>query len=203
MYLFSFFFVCVCVLCCCCCCLFSFCYLSWIFFGCLLSFLFCLYFPSFFSGHSLWLVGPCVLWAVSPGPPGWEHQVQETKQPKYSQDRLRGSVYSEVSIQRPSALPRPPDGARGTETLSNSSETTQPGKGKAWGSSPQAHSSFQHGNRPEGARTTATLCPEDLCASGRSRGWVLGAADHPLLGHPGLPAWPCRGPWGFHMLQGD
>ena len=85
MYLFSFFFVCVCVLCCCCCCLFSFCYLSWIFFGCLLSFLFCLYFPSFFSGHSLWLVGPCVLWAVSPGPPGWEHQVQETKQPKYSQ----------------------------------------------------------------------------------------------------------------------
>lgn len=76
-------------------------------------------------------------------------------------DRPRGSVYSEVSIQRPSALPRPPDGARGTETLSNSSETTQPGGGRAGGSNPQAHSSFQHRNRPEGARMTVTSCPED------------------------------------------
>lgn len=78
----------------------------------------------------------------------------------------------------PQLLPRPPDGAIGTERLSNFSEATQPGGGRAGGSNPEAHSSFQHANRQEGPGKIAISCTRGL---GEEVEAAVGGCWEPLI----------------------
>ena len=106
-----------------------------------------------------------------------------------------GQLTARRPLNTPQLLPQPPDGALGTERLSDFSEATQPGGGRAGGSNPEAHSSFQHANRQGGPGKIAISCPRGL---GEEVEAAVGGCWEPLI----TPFWGTpvslpdpAGPW--------